>query len=296
MDQLLILDGAMGSQLMARGIKVERCPDLLCVQDPDSILAIHADYINAGADAILTNTFGANPIALARYGLEDRCRQINHAAAVLAKRAAGPERYVLGDIGPSGQLPEPLGTVSVEQLQSAFAQQADALLAAGVDGFIIETMTSLEEVLAAVDGIRQVDPDVPVLVSMAFDATARGFRTMMGVDVGSMVSALVGRGIQAVGFNCGSASLEEYVALAKEFVGAVRSAGDRIRLIAEPNAGKAELQQDDRPTWKVTANEFALTLQRIFYEGVSILGGCCGTGPDHIRAAVELLRGPVGPS
>jgi len=295
MRQLLLLDGAMGSQLMARGVQIDTCPDYLCIQAPQQILAIHQDYIAAGSDAILTNTFGANPIALARYGLADQCTRINIAAAGLARKAAGADRYVLGDIGPSGQLPEPLGAVSIGQLRQGFAHQAGALVEGGVDGFIIETMTSLEEVMAAVDGIRQSEKDLPILACMAFDATARGFRTMMGVDVASFVRNLVSAGVQAIGFNCGSATMAQYLALADQFVDRVRSVDGSLAIVAEPNAGRPQVQAGCGPTWSVGPDQFAHTLQQVHSKGITVLGGCCGTGPQHIEAAAALLRGSRSP-
>jgi len=291
-SKLFLLDGGMGSQLMARSVAVSRGTDYLNVENPQAVLAIHADYIKAGADAILTNTLGANPITLARHGLADQCREINEAAAKIARQAAGPDKYVLGDIGSCGEFLEPLGTLKPEQLKDAFAIQAQALAAGGVDGFIIETMTALDETVVAVEAVKDVC-DLPVLASMAFDATAGGFRTMMGVDVNTAVSTLADEGVDAVGFNCGTATLDQYVDLAEAFVQAIKACAKPVPIYAEPNAGKPELE-GDRAVWRVTPDSFAKALQRIYAKGIHILGGCCGTGPEHIRAVASLLKKPVG--
>lgn len=280
----------MGSQLMARGIKITRCPDHLCIEEPATVLTIHKEYIAAGTDAILTNTFGANPIALARYGLQADCRKINLAAARLARLAAGQDHYVLGDIGPSGGLLEPLGQLRPDQLRSAFAEQVQALVEGGVDGFIVETMTDLDELVLAVEAIRSVDNSRPVFASMAFDSTAKGFRTMMGVDVRSAVSRLGQLDLQAVGFNCGTATVEQYLRLADEFIKALRSTRTRAVLLAEPNAGRPNDQQGQL-SWSVGPADFAQMLRYIQQKGARIVGGCCGTGPEHIKAAAKLLRG-----
>ncbi len=143
-EGVFLLDGAMGTQLIDRGVEVGKCNDYLNIELPDIVFEIHQAYFQAGSDAVLTNTFGANKFALARHGLGDRVKEINAEAAQTARRAAGEEKYVLGDIGPSGDFLEPLGNLKAEELKDAFAEQAEALSAGGVDGFIIETMTSLE--------------------------------------------------------------------------------------------------------------------------------------------------------
>ncbi len=289
LGQLLLLDGAMGSQIMTRGLRIEPCPDMLCIQEPLSIASIHMDYIKAGCDAILTNTFGANPIALARYGLADRCEQINTAAVRIARQVAGGHAYIIGDIGPSGGFLEPLGTLTAQELRQGFAQQAAALLGGGVDGLIVETMTCLEEAVLAVEAIRSLDGQIPVLACMAFDAGPKGFKTMMGVDVPSAFNRLVDLGVDAIGFNCGSATLDQYVDLADQFVAVAKADGSNVALIAEPNAGRPLMEQG-LPRWSVEPEAFAKALLAMYNKGVTILGGCCGTSPAHLQAAARLLK------
>jgi 5-methyltetrahydrofolate--homocysteine methyltransferase len=288
-EGLFLLDGAMGTQLIARGIEAGVCSDYLNIESPDIIFEIHQAYFRAGSDAVLTNTFGANKYALARHGLSDKVREINTAAVKIARRAAGAGKYVLGDIGPSGDFLQPLGNLEAEELKDAFAEQAEALLAGGVDGFIIETETSLDEATIAVEAVKSVSRDLPVFVSFAFDRVAGDFKTMMGVDVESAVAKMVSLDVDAVGFNCGTVSLDEYVELAKKFISVVNALDKEVLVFAEPNAGKPELV-DGRTVYKVSPEDFAAAAEKIHSAGVNIIGGCCGAGPEHIRALAEMLK------
>ncbi len=298
---VFLLDGAMGTELFARGIEAGVCNDYLNIESPDVILDIHQAYLTAGSDAILTNTFGANKYALARHGLSDKVAEINAAGAQIARQAAGQSRYVLGDIGPSGDFLEPLGSLRPQELKDAFAQQAQALLEGGVDGFIIETMTALIEAEIAVEAVKSVSSPLggnyPVFVSFSFDSIGDDFKTMMGVDVESAVTKMVSLGIDAVGFNCGTLSLDGYVKLAEKFVSAMkalektRATSDKRQatIFAEPNAGKPELV-DGRAVYKVTPEDFANAAEKIHLAGINIIGGCCGTEPAHITAVSRKLR------
>jgi len=310
-EGLFLLDGAMGTQLIARGVEVGKCSDYLNIESPDIIFEIHQAYFRAGSDAVLTNTFGANKYALARHGLSDKVREINTAAVKIALRAAdlvlrsesllrrvAKEKYVLGDVGPSGDFLQPLGNLEPEELKDAFAEQAEALLAGGVDGFIIETETSLDEATIAVEAVKSVNRDLPVFVSFAFDRVAGDFKTMMGVDVESAVAKMVSLDVDAVGFNCGTVSLDEYIELARKFISTVKTLDkvvrqahhpEKVLVFAEPNAGKPELV-DGRTVYKVTPEDFAAAAEKIYSAGVNIIGGCCGTGPEHIEAVYEKMR------
>ena len=287
-EGLFLLDGAMGTELIARGIEAGTCNDYLNVESPDTVLDVHTAYLEAGSDAVLTNTFGANRFALARHGLSGKIEEINTAGAQVARRAAGADRYVLGDIGPSGHFLQPLGELAPEELREAFAAQAKALLAGGVDGFIIETMAALDEIAVAIEAAKSIC-ELPVFASMAFDSTGNDFKTMMGVDVESAVSKIVALGADAVGFNCGLASLDGYVELAEKYVSAVAALSADTVVLAEPNAGKPELV-DGRAVYKVSAADFAAAVQKIHSAGVNIIGGCCGTSPEHIEVVAERLR------
>lgn len=289
-QKLFLLDGAMGTELIARGLETGVCNEYLNVTSPSIVSSIHQAYLQAGSDAVLTNTFGANKFILARHGFGDEIVRLNKAGAEIARQAAGKEKYVLGDIGPSGDFLEPLGSLKAEELKAAFSQQARALLDGGVDGFIIETMTALDEITIAIEAVKSVGEGLPVFASMAFDKAAGDFRTMMGVDVKSAVSKLVSLGVDAVGFNCGTVSLDEYVELAEKFVSAVSALGKTsITILAEPNAGKPELVEG-RAVYKVSPEDFAAAAEKIYSAGVNIIGGCCGTGPEHIETVAKKVK------
>lgn len=283
---VFVLDGAMGTELFARGIEAGTCNDYLNIDSPDVILDIHRSYVQAGSDAVLTNTFGANKYALARHGLADKVAEINTAAAQIARRAAGDEKYVLGDIGPSGDFLEPLGNLKAEELKEAFTEQVKALAARGVDGFIIETMTALDEVAVAVRAVKSVS-DLPVFVSLAYDPAGEDFKTMMGVDPAAAVARLITLGVDVVGFNCGGLTLGQYVKLARIYASLVKG---KIALLAEPNAGRPELIED-KAVYKVTADQFAQAAKEIHSAGFNIIGGCCGTAPKYIKAVADRLKG-----
>ncbi|MBN2269066.1 MAG: homocysteine S-methyltransferase family protein [Sedimentisphaerales bacterium] len=286
---VFVLDGAMGTQLFARGVESGTCTDYLNVRSPEVVCEVHRAYLDAGSDAVITNTFGANRYALGRHGLGGQVAAINRAGAEAARRAAGEERYVLGDIGPSGDFLEPLGTLKADELEEAFAKQSRALLAGGVDGLIVETMTALDEVRIAIEAAKSVAGDLPVFASMSFDRAGDDFRTMMGVDVESAVAKMLAAGADAVGFNCGTATLDEYVQLAQKLVAAAKSTSDETIVFAEPNAGKPELVEGEA-VYRVSPEEFAVAVKKIHAAGITIIGGCCGTTPQHIAAAAKTLR------
>ncbi|HNS19192.1 MAG TPA: homocysteine S-methyltransferase family protein [Sedimentisphaerales bacterium] len=286
---VFILDGAMGTQLFARGVEPGRCNDWLDVEQPNVVLDVHRAYLDAGTDAIITNTFGANRYALGRHGFADKAFEINKAGAQVACKAAGESRYVLGDIGPTGDFLEPLGTLKPDQVREAFVEQVKALREGGVDGLIIETMTAMDEMEVAIAAARSAGGGLPVLASMSFDKGGAGFRTMMGVDAATAVGRMIALGVDAVGFNCGTATLDEYVELAKVYVAAAKAAKGKVQIFAEPNAGKPELV-DGQAVYKVTPDEFAAACRKILDAGIHILGGCCGSTPDHIRAVAQSLK------
>jgi len=286
-EGLFLLDGAMGTELIARGIEAGTCNDFLNTESPDIVLDIHRAYLQAGSDAVLTNTFGANKYALARHGLDDKVKDINTAGAQIARRAAGDEKYVLGDIGPSGDFLEPLGSLKAEELKEAFSQQAKALLVGGVDGFIIETMTALDEATIAIEAVKSIS-DLPVFVSLAYDPAGEKFRTMMGIDPADAADKLLPFGIDAIGFNCGSLGMEQYVSLAQIYVSETKG---QVAILAEPNAGKPELV-DDEVIYKVSPEDFAVAAEKIHSAGVNIIGGCCGTGPGHIEEVAKRIKTP----
>jgi len=283
---LFFLDGAMGTELFARGIEAGRCNDYLNIESPDLIAEIHTAYFQAGSDAIITNTFGANKYALARHGHVDKAAKINLAGAELARKVAGEDKYVLGDIGPCGDFLEPLGNVKAGELRQAFADQAKALADGGVDGFIIETMTAIEEVTIAIEAVKSVS-DLPIFVSLAYDPAGDAFKTMMGIGPETAVGKLIPLGIAAIGFNCGTLDMIGYVKLAQIYADVIGT--ESIALLAEPNAGKPELA-DGKAVYNLSPEDFAAACEQIRTAGAKIIGGCCGTNPDHIKAIVKKLQ------
>ena len=286
---LFLLDGAMGTQLIGRGIKTGSALILATLEHGEIVSDIHRAYFDAGSDAVITNTFSANRYALKRHNLADKVIEINRAAALLARKAAGDSHYVLGDIGPTGDFLEPIGLLKRADVKAAYIEQAKALMAGGIDGFIIETMTAADEMTAAIEAVKSVGGTLPVFASMSFGRAGDGFRTMMGVDIETAFAKIVPLGVDAIGFNCGSMSLDDYVELTVKFVAAARGQGKNTMILAEPNAGLPELV-DGGTVYKVSPNDFALAAQRIFLAGVKIIGGCCGTSPEHIEAVARTLK------
>jgi 5-methyltetrahydrofolate--homocysteine methyltransferase len=284
-EGVLLLDGAMGTQLAARGARTDTCSNYMNIERPELVEQVHQTYLDAGSDAVITNTFGANKYQLARHGMADKAVQIGLAGAQISRKSAG-QQYVLGDIGPCGDFLEPLGMVKADELEAAFAEQAKILAQGDVDGFIIETMTAIEEIQVAIKAIRSVST-LPILVSLAFDAAGSEFRTMMGVDVARAVNELAGLEISAIGYNCGTLTMDEYVSITKVF--AERLDGTGLSLIAQPNAGRPELIED-KAVYNLSSEDFAEKLEAIYKAGASIIGGCCGTTPEHIKAVADRIK------
>jgi len=290
---LFLLDGAMGTQLMAsEEVETGQCKEYLNISSGRHVLEMHHSYINCGSDAILTNTFGGNRITLGRHNLDGKVEEINKAGVQLARQAAGENRYVLGDIGPTGDFLEPFGTLKVHELKEAFCQQAESLDKAGADGFILETMTSADEISIAIQAVKSISK-LPILASLAFDRANNDFRTIMGIGVERGVGQLIALGVDAVGFNCGKMKLDDYVELAKKYAEVSGKLGQDISLFAELNAGIPELV-GEQAVYHVQPDEFADACRRIYSCGVSMIGGCCGTGPPHIKAMAKLLRAVPG--
>lgn len=279
-SQILVADGATGTQLQKAGLPSGYTPELWNVENPDAIYAHHLSYLDAGADIVLTNTFGGNPIKLKANGLDIRTSELNRAGAQLARKAAGPKRFVFGDIGPTGQLLAPYGELSEDEAIAAFQEQIRALESGGVDAILIETMSAIEEARAAVFAAKQ-STKLPILLTMSFDTHGR---TMMGVKPSQAVNELWGLGIQVIGANCGR-TLTETLAAIRE----MRTAMPDAVFMAKPNAGLPHLENDES-VYDVTPEimaEYALKFQS---EGVKIFGGCCGSDPKHIQAISKILK------
>ena len=277
----LCCDGAMGTQLLARGMASGDCGMLWNVDRPGDVGGIHLAYRKAGCDLITTNSFGGSRLALNRHGLGARVTELNRASAQAARAAAGDNGWVLGDVGPFGDFLEPFGDTTAKELREAFGIQIAALLEGGADAILVETMSDPAEAVVGVEAAKACNANVPVLVTYAFQKTAPGeFCTMMGTNAAEAVRRAVEAGAEIVGANCGTAlSLSDYVELAGQLVAAAGSA----RVIVQPNAGSPRTEQG-HAVYDATPEEMAATAARLIAAGVRIVGGCCGTTPGHLAA------------
>jgi 5-methyltetrahydrofolate--homocysteine methyltransferase len=283
--RVLLCDGAMGTQLQLRGMKPGECGELWNVSRPDDVRAIHAAYASAGCELITTNSFGGSAVALKRHGLESRVAEVNLAAAKLARDAAGESRWALGDIGPLGELVEPYGDISEDDACDAFAAQAGALAEGGVDALLVETMADPNELAIAVRAAKSAASQLPVLATFTFSRAGGTFRTMMGTTVADAVAAAIDAGADVVGSNCGtSLSLDDYLDLAGELV---KNAG-KIPVILQPNAGSPR-EVNGRLVYDATPQDMARVVPRFLESGIRILGGCCGTTPDHLASMRAII-------
>jgi 5-methyltetrahydrofolate--homocysteine methyltransferase len=278
----ILLDGAMGTMLMAAGLQSGDCPEEWNLTHPEAVREIHRAYIKAGSRIILTNTFGGSTIRLNSQGKGDGVFKFNQAAAQNARAeadAAADTVLVAGSMGPSGQMFAPLGTMSFEDARKAFAEQAAGLAAGGVDLFWIETMSDLEEVRAAFTGVREVS-DLPVTATMSFDTHGH---TMMGIKPERAVKELAGLELAAVGANCGTGP-EELI----EAIRAMREAAPERILIAKANAGIPQVVGDE-VVYSGTPEVMADYASEVYQAGAKLIGGCCGSTPDHILAMAQRL-------
>lgn len=282
--RVVLGDGAMGTELQRAGLEPGGCGDLWNLDRPERVRRIQEAYIAAGAELLLTNTFGSNRFVLARYDAQERVRELNLAGARVARRAAGPERWVLGDIGPFGGFLAPLGETTEAELYDAFREQAGALVEGGVDGIIVETMTALDELRVAVRAARDAGAAF-VIGSVAFDATRAGLRTMMGTTPQEAARALLEAGAHALGANCGTRlGMAEYAEIVRRYR---QIAPDHVVMV-QANAGQPELVGSD-VVYGETPEAMAAGIAPLAAAGASIIGGCCGTTPDHIAAFARAL-------
>lgn len=279
-NRLIIADGATGTFLQRLGLPRGTAPERWNLENPDAILNLHHSYLAAGAELATTNTFGGTRYRLNGHGLGDRLSEVNRQAAQLARQAVGSAAFILGDLGPTGQLLEPMGSLTRDDAVAAYAEQVTELVAGGVDGIIIETMSDLEEARAAVEGARKVT-DLPVLVTMSFDTHGR---TMMGVDPARAARELWAMDVAIVGANCGR-SLPENL----EVIRKMREAVPEAALMAKPNAGLPHVS-GDAVVYDVSPDVMADYGRRFAELGIKIMGSCCGSGPEHIQALADALR------
>jgi 5-methyltetrahydrofolate--homocysteine methyltransferase len=290
--EVLVGDGAWGTQLMARGLPAGEPPEWFAIEKPGTLEEVARLYVDAGADLVTTDTFGGSSFRLKLHGLDGERERVNRQAVEAVKRAVAGRALVSASVGPSGQLLEPYGDTSPEAVEEAFAEQIAVLAAAGADVLCIETMGDLTEATRAVKAAKATAPGVPVMATMTFERTPRGFFTVMGVSVDKAVAGLESAGADVVGSNCGT-GIADMVEIARKMIGAAHRP-----VIVQPNAG-LPVSRDGQLVYEETPETFAARVPELLELGVAIVGGCCGTTPDHTRAirrAVDAWRAQPHPA
>jgi 5-methyltetrahydrofolate--homocysteine methyltransferase len=281
--EVLVGDGAWGTMLLARGLRQGEPPESLNLTRPELLEEVASLYLEAGADLVTTNTFGGSPARLHQFGLDSQTEAVNRAAVEAVRRAVRGRAYVSASVGPSGHLLKPYGDGDPADIGAGFERQIRALAEAGADLFCVETMTDLSEAALAVRAAKSVAPHLPVMATMTFETTRRGFFTVMGVSIEQAVRGLSDAGADILGSNCGNGS-DAMVAIAREF----RALTARPIAI-QPNAGLPE-PRGETLVYPETPDFMADQARKLLAAGVAVIGGCCGTTPAHTRA----LRAVVG--
>src|SRR3954451_17941125 len=283
-SRIVLFDGAMGTMLYGKGVFINQCYDELSLRAPDLVSEVHRAYVKAGAQVLETNTFGANRIKLAQYGLDSQVRDINLAATKLAKAAAGDKALVAGAVGPLGVRLEPYGPTSLDEARGAFAEQLQALKDGGCDVFILETFADVHEIEQAIQAAHEVDATIPVIAQMTIGSDCH---TPYGVSVEDLAQSLDAFGADVIGLNCSVGpqiildAIEKMVPVS------------RRKLSAQPNAGMPR-DVSGRSMYMASPEYMATYAHHLVQAGAKIVGGCCGTTPEHIAAMVEGVR-PLSP-
>ena len=281
--RLIIGDGGMGTQLQLAGLEPGAAGELWNAENPEAVAAIQRRYVEAGSEIILTNTFGGSRLALERHGLGERARELNRAGAEVARRAAAGRAWVLGDIGPFGGFVAPLGEHQPDDVYDAFLQQARALLEGGADGILVETMSAADEMTLALRAARDAGAAL-VGASMCFDPTPSGPRTMMGTTPAQAAEAMLAAGALILGVNCGTLDMDGYA----DVVRAYRAAAPDAVIMVQPNAGAPLLDDAGNTSYRLPPEALAAAAAELAAAGAGIVGGCCGTAHQHIRALAGL--------
>jgi 5-methyltetrahydrofolate--homocysteine methyltransferase len=280
--QVLVADGATGTNLQARGLAAGKPGEIWVFERPDEIKRLHSDFVAAGADIILTCTFGGTSIRLEQEGLGERAAEINKRAASLAREAVqGTQVLVAGSLGPTGQMLKPLGTLEEKDCYQSYAEQVVSLDAAGVDFLLIETQFDLVEASLAVEAARDLSA-LPLVCSFSYD---RGTRTMMGVRPSKMAQSISDLGVDVLGINCGR-SLQDNLEALKE----LRDATD-LPIWFKPNAGLPTVDENGQAMYDVTPQDMGILVADWIAAGASVVGGCCGSTPEHIRQIAQAVKG-----
>lgn len=281
--RILVSDGAWGTYLHKKGLQPGECPELWNIERPDDVYDIAKSYIDAGSDMIETNSFGGSVFKLSLFGLSDKVWELNKAAAEISRRAAGNNKHVLGSIGPTGKILM-MGDVTPEELYEAFKDQAMALEAGGADALVVETMSDIDEAKAAVRACSE-NTSCEIICTMTFEKTGENeYNTMMGITPSQMISGIIDAGATIIGANCGN-GIRDMVGIAKE----IRTLNKDIPVLIHANAGKP-IYKDGETIFGETPDQMADFVTILVDAGANIIGGCCGTTPEHIRRISEIVR------
>jgi len=280
--ETLIFDGAMGTMLISKGLGVGECPEEWNVSRPDIVRDIHRAYFEVGCDIVETNSFGGSRPKLARFGLADRTHEFNRRAAENARAAAKDGHYVAGSVGPTGEFLEPYGTMKYDELLEIFKEQVVALEQGGADIICVETMADLNEARAAIEAARTSTKCI-IFASMTFSPDKRGYRTMMGIDPATAARTLEEYGADVIGSNCG-AGPEDMEKILEEMSEATSKC-----LLAKPNAGLPQLVGTET-VYPETPEVMARKMRPLIEVGAKIIGGCCGTTPEHLREIARIAK------
>ena len=277
--KVLIVDGAWGTELMNRGLTPREVPDAWNIDRPEEIYSVALSYVNAGADIILTNTFGGSPLKLAKRGLAEKTAEINRLGTEISKKAASGRVLVFGSIGPTGELIKPLGAATETELVKGFAEQAKAVAAGGADGIVVETMLDLAEAKAALRAVKE-NTSLPVAVTMTFSKAGHNYATLMGVRPEQAAAELDKAGADIVGANCG-AGIDLMIEVAR-----LMRPATSLPIWCKPNAGLPELVEG-KTVYRESPEKMASRFRDLVEAGANMIGGCCGSTPAHIRALVS---------
>lgn len=283
-EKVLVSDGAIGSLLFEKGLNPGDCPERFNLEHPEVLAEIAQAYLQAGADIIQTNTFGASPLKLSDYNLDDKTKDINQKAVEIVKQVVNSKTFISGSVGPTGKMLLPYGDIEPTVMKENYKRQIGILIESGVDLLCIETMTDLNEAVIAIQSAREISSDIPIIATMTFDVIPQGCVTIMGHGLAKVCNKLEETGANVIGSNCGNGT-KNMITIAKEFI-----ANSKLPIIIQSNAGIPTII-DDQVVYQETPEEFANFTKILIELGVSIIGGCCGTTPNHIRAIRQIVNG-----
>lgn len=281
-SKVIIFDGGMGTEIFKRGIEPGKLPDLLNIEKPEIISDIHKSYYKAGSDMVQTNTFGSSFLNLKNYKLEERIKEINQKALDNLKEVRPDGALIVGDIGPSGQFRPPVGETTYQEWYEGFLKQAE-VLESDVDLWHLETISDIEEMKAAIEAVNLISSK-PIISSMTYKRTKRGFFTIMGDSLEKCIAHQEETGVAVIGSNCTLGSLD-MVDLAKEMITLTE-----LPISIKPNAGKPRVEANGQTYYDQPVDEFVKHIGRIIDLGVKIVGGCCGTSPETIKSIKKLIQ------